>query len=160
MRGEAFVSALGGVFERSPWVAERAFARRPFADTAALHAAMVDTVRAASRDEQLALLRAHPELAGKAADAGTLTADSASEQKGAGLVNLSADEKQRIARLNAEYRARFGFPFIIAVRNHTRAGIFAELERRLRNDAAAELAACLEQVYEIARFRLEDNVRG
>jgi 2-oxo-4-hydroxy-4-carboxy-5-ureidoimidazoline decarboxylase len=160
MRGEAFVAALGGVFERSPWVAERAFDRRPFAGAAALHAAMVAVVRAASREEQLALLRAHPELAGKEADAGTLTSDSAAEQKGAGLVNLAAEEKQRIARLNAEYRARFGFPFIIAVRNYTRAGIFAEVERRLENDPATELAACLEQVYEIARFRLEDLVAG
>lgn len=160
MRGEAFVAALGGVFERSPWVAERASAKRPFAGAAALHSAMVEVVRAARPEEQLALLRAHPELAGKEAGAGTLTSDSAAEQKGAGLVNLSAEEKQRIARLNAEYRARFGFPFIIAVRNHTKAGIFAALERRLRNDAAAELAACLGEVYEIARFRLADLVAG
>lgn len=158
MDSEAFVAALGAVFERSPWIAERAFPARPFAGTAGLHAAMVAVIRTASRAEQLALLRAHPELAGKEAGAGTLTSESAAEQKGAGLINLTVDEKQRIARLNAEYRARFGFPFIIAVRNHTKAGIFAEFERRLRNDAATELAACLEQVFAIARFRLEDLI--
>ncbi|MCL4799362.1 MAG: 2-oxo-4-hydroxy-4-carboxy-5-ureidoimidazoline decarboxylase [Burkholderiales bacterium] len=149
-----FAAALGGVFEHSPWIAERASARRPFADAGALHRAMVETVRAASRAEQLALLRAHPELAGREAQAGTLTTHSSAEQKGAGLVDLSPEEKRHIARLNAEYRARFGFPFIIAVRNYTRREIFAELERRVANDAAAELAECLEQVFEIARLRL------
>lgn len=158
MPAAQFAAALGGVFEHSPWIAERASAGRPYADLGALHRAMVDAVRAAGREAQLALLRAHPELAGREAQAGTLTTHSNREQKGAGLVDLSPEEKQRIARLNAEYRARFGFPFIIAVRNYTRSEIFAELARRVQNDAATELAAGLQQVYEIARLRLEGLV--
>ncbi|MCZ7563596.1 MAG: 2-oxo-4-hydroxy-4-carboxy-5-ureidoimidazoline decarboxylase [Burkholderiales bacterium] len=158
MNAAEFVDALGSVFEHSPWTAERAHGRRPFADVGALHRAMVDAVRRASRAEQLALLRAHPELAGRQAQAGTLTTHSRAEQKGAGLVDLTPAEKQRIARLNAAYRAKFGFPFIIAVRNYTRSEIFAELERRLAHDAATELAGCLAQVYEIARLRLEGMI--
>jgi 2-oxo-4-hydroxy-4-carboxy-5-ureidoimidazoline decarboxylase len=150
-----FLRLFGGVFEHSSWVAERAWAARPFASLGALHAAMVAAVRAATRDEQLALLRAHPELAGKEAEAGTMTGDSVAEQKGAGLVNLGADEKRRIGRLNAQYRTKFGFPFIIAVREHTKAGIFSEFERRLADDAETELATCLAQVFAIARLRLE-----
>jgi len=155
MEGDAFLRLFGGVFEHSSWVAERAWAARPYASLGALHAAMVAAVRAATRDEQLALLRAHPELAGREAEAGTMTDDSVSEQKGAGLVNLDMDEKRRIGRLNTQYRSRFGFPFIIAVREHTKAGIFSEFERRLADDAETELAACLAQVFAITRLRLE-----
>jgi 2-oxo-4-hydroxy-4-carboxy-5-ureidoimidazoline decarboxylase len=155
MTAQAFRERLGGVFEHSPWIAERAFARRPFADVAALHAAMVDVVRAASPDEQLALLRAHPELGGSQARSGALTAASSAEQKSAGLTALEPDDSARLARLNAAYRNRFGFPFIIAVRNHDRDGIFAELERRLAHDAATEWQACLEQVFAITRLRLD-----
>jgi 2-oxo-4-hydroxy-4-carboxy-5-ureidoimidazoline decarboxylase len=155
MRPEAFVAALGTVFEHSPWIAERAFVRRPFADAARLHEAMVDVVRSASRDEQLGLLRAHPELAGREAQAGTLTADSTAEQRSAGLNALTRAEMERVARLNRAYRDRFGFPFIIAVRRHTKEGIFAEFERRLGNDADTELRECLEQVYIITRLRLD-----
>jgi 2-oxo-4-hydroxy-4-carboxy-5-ureidoimidazoline decarboxylase len=155
MRPAEFVAALGGVFEHSPWIAERAFASRPFADTAALHAAMVDVVRGASRDEQLGLLRAHPELAGREAQSGTLTADSTAEQRSAGLNALSREEMDRVVRLNRAYREQFGFPFIIAVRRHTKDGIFAEFERRLGNDAESERLECLEQVYVITRLRLD-----
>jgi 2-oxo-4-hydroxy-4-carboxy-5-ureidoimidazoline decarboxylase len=155
MRPAEFVAALGGVFEHSPWIAERAFASRPFADIAALHAAMVDVVRGASRDEQIGLLRAHPELAGREAQAGTLTADSTAEQRSAGLNALSREEMDRVVRLNRAYRERFGFPFIIAVRRHTKEGIFAEFERRLGNDAESERLECLEQVYTITRIRLD-----
>lgn len=155
MRPAEFVAALGGVFEHSPWIAERAFASRPFADTAALHAAMVGVVRGASRDEQLGLLRAHPELAGREAQAGTLTADSTSEQQSAGLDALTRAEMERVGRLNRAYRERFDFPFIIAVRRHTKDGIFAEFERRLENDAESERLECLEQVYIITRIRLD-----
>jgi 2-oxo-4-hydroxy-4-carboxy-5-ureidoimidazoline decarboxylase len=155
MRPAEFVAALGGVFEHSPWIAERAFASRPFADIAALHAAMVDVVRGASRDEQIGLLRAHPELAGREAQAGTLTADSTAEQRSAGLNALSREEMDRVVRLNRAYRERFGFPFIIAVRRHTKDGIFAEFERRLGNDAESERLECLEQVYTITRIRLD-----
>ncbi len=155
MRPAEFVAALGGVFEHSPWIAERAYASRPFADTAALHAAMVDVVRGASRDEQLGLLRAHPELAGREAQAGTLTADSTSEQQSAGLDALTRAEMEQVGRLNRAYRERFDFPFIIAVRRHTKDGIFAEFERRLENDAESERLECLEQVYIITRIRLD-----
>lgn len=158
MSPAAFVAALGGVFEHSPWIAERALARRPFASVAELHAAMVDTVKRASRTEQLALLNAHPELAGKEAQSGTLTASSTTEQASAGLNALSRDEMTRIARLNAAYRAKFGFPFMIAVRMHTKDSILAEFERRLGNDAEQELAACLEQVFIITRLRLDTLV--
>ena len=155
MRPEEFVAALGGVFEHSPWIAERAFARRPYADTAALHGAMVDVVRAAAREEQLGLLRAHPELAGREAQAGTLTGDSTAEQRSAGLNALSREEMERIGRMNRAYRERFGFPFVIAVRRHTKDEIFAEFERRLGNDPETERLECLEQVYAIARLRLD-----
>lgn len=153
-----FVAALGGVFEHSPWIAEQAFAARPFADVAALHAAMVAAVRGASRDRQIALLRAHPELAGKEARAGTLTDASTAEQDSAGLTALSREEMERIARLNREYRAKQGFPFVIAVRNSGKAQIFSEFERRLANDIAAEVGNGLEQVYAITRLRLDSII--
>lgn len=152
---DAFVSVLGGVFEHSPWVADRALDARPFDNLGALHARMVLAVMNASRDEQLKLLRTHPELAGKEAQSGTLTDDSTREQRGAGLINLDAAEKARIARLNADYRAKHGFPFIIAVRNHTHAQIFSEFARRLDQDPETEMSACLEQVFTITRLRLE-----
>lgn len=155
MDREAFVAQLGGVFEHSPWVAERAAESRPFDSIAALHARMVLAVKNASRDEQLKLLRAHPELAGKEAQTGTLTDDSTREQRGAGLTNLDAAEKAQISRLNADYRAKHGFPFIIAVRNYTRTQIFSEFARRLANDPETEMSACLEQVSTITRLRLE-----
>jgi len=155
MSPAAFVAALGGVFEHSPWIAERTLLERPFADVAALHAAMVEVVRGASREEQLALLCAHPELAGREAQAGTLTADSTAEQRSAGLSALTREEMERVGKLNCAYRTRFGFPFIIAVRRHTKDGIFAEFERRLGNDAETERQECLEQVYAIARLRLD-----
>ncbi|MGB8432851.1 MAG: 2-oxo-4-hydroxy-4-carboxy-5-ureidoimidazoline decarboxylase [Burkholderiales bacterium] len=155
MRPADFVAALGGVFEHSSWIAERAFASRPFADAAAVHAAMVDVVRGAARDEQLRLLRAHPELAGQEAQAGTLTADSTSEQQSAGLNALTRDEMERVVGLNRAYRERFGFPFIIAVRRHTKDGILAEFERRLGNDPESERLECLEQVCIITRIRLD-----
>ncbi len=155
MSGAEFLAALGGVFEHSPWIAERAFAARPFASVAALHAAMTDVVERASRDEQLALLRAHPELAGKEAQAGTMTGDSTAEQGGAGLNALSRAEMERISSLNRRYRDRFGFPFIIAVRQHTKDGILREFERRLANDRDEELGTCLGQVFVITRLRLD-----
>jgi 2-oxo-4-hydroxy-4-carboxy-5-ureidoimidazoline decarboxylase len=155
-----FVAALGGVFEHSPWIAERTFAARPFADVGALHAAMVAAVRDARPAEQLALLCAHPELAGREAQAGTLTDASTAEQKSAGLSALNRAEMERIAELNHEYRAKHGFPFIIAVRNYDKAGIFAEFERRLGNATTEELANCLAQVYAITRLRLDAMIEA
>jgi 2-oxo-4-hydroxy-4-carboxy-5-ureidoimidazoline decarboxylase len=160
MTPDAFRGLLGGVFEHSPWVAECAFAARPFASVAALHAAMAEVVKRASRAEQLALLCAHPELAGKEARAGAMTSDSTSEQASAGLGALSREELRRIGELNRRYREKFGFPFIIAVRRHTKDGILAEFERRLGNDAETELATCLEQVFLITRLRLDALIPG
>lgn len=155
MTSQAFIGAFGGVFEHSPWIAEGAFAARPFADIAALHEAMVNTVKRASRARQLALLKAHPELAGKEAQAGALTSSSTTEQASVGLNALSREEIQTLAGWNREYREKFGFPFIIAVRRQTKASIFSEIERRLGNDTEAELDACLEEVFLITRLRLE-----
>lgn len=155
MTPQPFLAALGGVFEHSPWVAERAFAARPFASIAALHEAMVNTVKRAPRERQLALLNAHPELAGKEAQAGALTSSSTAEQASTGLNALNREEMQTLARWNREYREKFSFPFIIAVRRHTRASIFSEFQRRLANETETELDACLEQVFDITRLRLE-----
>ena len=154
-----FVQALGEVFEHSPWVAERAWARRPFASVDALHAAMVAAVGAAGADEQLALIRAHPELAGREAADGTLTADSTSEQGRLGFTALTRADLERVARANAAYRTKFGFPCIVALRLHaTRESVIAEMERRAGNDRAAELAAALEQIRHITRGRLDKIV--
>lgn len=154
----AFTKALGGIFENSPWVAEKAWDVRPFASLAELHAAMVAVVQDASIDQQVALLRAHPNLAGKEAKAGTLTDSSKVEQASAGLNALSKEELARLTKLNTDYRAKFGFPFIIAVRNHTKEGIFFEFERRLANNTDTEFENDLRQVYTITRLRLNKLV--
>ena len=155
MDRDRFTATLGDVFEHSPWVPERAYEARPFGDVGQLHAVMVAEVKLASRDEQLALLQAHPELAGREAQTGELTAASTAEQSGAGLNALNKDEMARVERFNADYRQKFGFPFIIAVRNHTKGSILAEFERRLANNADTELTTCLDQVFIIARQRLD-----
>ncbi len=149
----AFVARFGALFEHSPWVIERAAAMRPFAD---LHAGLMAALAAAGPDEQLALIRAHPELAGKAAIDRTLTEASAAEQASAGLDRLTPDEFARFHALNASYRARFDFPFIICVRLTDKAGILAAMERRMAHDRATEIAAALAQIGEIVRLRLED----
>jgi 2-oxo-4-hydroxy-4-carboxy-5-ureidoimidazoline decarboxylase len=150
----AFVQTFGGIFENSPWVAEQAWDKRPFADLDAMHAAMVNIVRYAAVPAQLALLQSHPDLAGKEAQAGTMTASSVTEQASAGLDALSKEEMAQIAELNAAYRQKFGFPFIIAVRMHTKEGIFFEFRRRLQNETQTEYAHNLENVYAITRLRL------
>ena len=152
----AFAGELGAVFEHSPWVASRAYDRRPFGSIDELHQAMMAAVRAASAEEQLALVRAHPELAGAEAKEGTLTAHSSTEQARLGLTALSKDEFRRIGQLNRSYREKFGFPCIIALRLHaTRESVFGEMERRLANDAQTELRAALEQIGHITRGRLD-----
>ena len=127
----AFVAALEGVFEHSPWVAERAWPRRPFADRADLLRALVEAMRAADPALQVALIRAHPELAGRAAAAGELTVESTKEQRGAGLNACSQQEVDTLRDLNARYRERFGFPFVIAVKGLSPADIVAAMHRRL-----------------------------
>ena len=151
----AFVALLGGVFEHSPWVAERAYSARPFESRDALHSTMATAMYGATRGEQLALLRAHPELAGRAAIRGELTAASTSEQAGAGLTQCTAEEFARLNHLNSRYNTRFGFPFIVAVKNHDRAGILAEFARRVEHDPETEFNEALAQVARIARFRLD-----
>lgn len=150
-----FLALVGPVFEHSPWIAERAWAARPFDGIEGLHRAMMQVVADASADERLALLHAHPDLAGKAARAGTLTADSTQEQAGAGLDRMSDAQYARFDRLNSAYRDKFGFPFIVAVRRHTRESILAAYEARLQNDRDAEMATALAEVGQIARFRLD-----
>ena len=152
---EAFVRTFGPVFENSPWVAAAAWHARPFASIDALHAAMANVVRAAPREQQLALLNAHPELAGKEARTGAMTRASVSEQSAAGLDRLTGDELARLNALNHAYRSRFGHPFIIAVRNHSKQGIFESFERRLAHAADVELASALSEVFEITRLRLD-----
>ena len=160
MTAADFTRVLGAIFEHSPWIAERAAAHRPFASIEALHAAMVSAIEAAGESAQLALLRAHPELAGKAAVRGELTAESTREQSGAGLSQCSPEEFAKLQRLNADYNAKFGFPFIVAVRGHTRHSIIALFEQRLANDPAREMRECLQQVYRIGLLRLQDLVHA
>jgi N-carbamoyl-L-amino-acid hydrolase len=158
----AFVALLDGVYEHSPWVAERAAARRPFNTLAQLKHALAAAVREAPREQQLALIRAHPELAGKAMVAQTLTAESTGEQSRAGLTNCSPEEFARLQQLNADYNARFGWPFILAVRGPrgsglTREQIIATFERRLHGHPDFEFAECLRNIHRIAEIRLNDK---
>jgi 2-oxo-4-hydroxy-4-carboxy-5-ureidoimidazoline decarboxylase len=150
---DAFTNLLGGIFEHSPWVAREAADGRPFASLDSLHVAMVAVVETASSEQQLALLCAHPELARRA----KLTAASASEQGGKGLDALGVEEAGAFEALNAEYRSRFGFPFIIAVRGQRdRTAILAAMRQRVTHSVDQERKAALAEVAKIARFRLED----
>jgi OHCU decarboxylase len=147
-----FVDAIGWVFEQSPWVAERAWTARPFATLDALHEAMMSEIAASTLDEQLALLRAHPDLGARVA----MSDRSAAEQRGAGLDSLTRDELDRFTALNAAYRQRFGFPFLYAVKGSTKHDILSALETRLLSTRNAELGEALRHVSRIARFRLEE----
>jgi beta-ureidopropionase / N-carbamoyl-L-amino-acid hydrolase len=154
----AFVGALGMIFEHSPWVAERIGGQRPFSSTLAVHQAMSDAVFDADEATQLALIRAHPKLAGKAAIRGELTAASNTEQSGAGLSACTPRQYQDLHALNAEYDARFGFPFVLAVKGHTPDTVIAELRARLSNHPDLERDVALAQICRIARFRLADLI--
>ena len=155
-----FVERLGAVFEHSPWVAEGAWRRRPFASLETLHIAMTAIVREAPMERKLALVRAHPELAGQEAKAGTLTADSTGEQGRLGFTALTRAEFDRVSRVNRAYRDKFGFPCIVALRLHaTRDSVIDKMERRLANDSETEIAAALGQIEHIARGRLEKLIR-
>jgi OHCU decarboxylase len=153
---EAFVARYGAVFERSPWVARAAWPRAPFASVEELHEAMVHAVRDASHDQQLALIRAHPELAGREAAAGELTQASTREQASAGLDRLTAGELERWRRLNSDYRERFGFPLVVCVREHTKASILAWAQERLESEPEQEVQIALAEIAKIARLRLEE----
>ena len=157
-----FVQLLDGTYEHSPWIAEQAWPQRPFQNLAQLKLAFVDVVRAAGRDAQVGLIRAHPELAGKAMLNKTLTAESTHEQGKAGLTDCTPAELERIQRLNADYNTKFGFPFILAVRGPrglglAKAEIIATFERRLDNHLDFELAECLRNIHRIAEIRLNDK---
>ena len=153
---DAFVSKFGSLFEHSPWVAEDAYERGPYPDRAALEAGLAEAMYGAPPDRQVALVRAHPDLAGKAAVAGTLTPDSEREQSSAGLDRLRSDEYEALTDANAAYRERFGFPFVVCVREHDKASILATAEARLQHDPEQEVRTALDEIAKIARLRLRD----
>ncbi len=157
---DAFVAAVGEIFEHSAWVAEGVAGRRPFPTVAALHEAMMAVVRAAPADRQLAFLQAHPELGSKLGRAPVLTEASRNEQGSLGLDRLSDDEFERFTRLNALYRERFGFPFIICVGRHTRDSILRQFERRVENGRDTEFANAIAEIGLITRLRLVAAVDG
>ncbi len=160
MPADTFVTVLAGIFEHSPWVPEAAGQQRPFANVDALHTAMSQIVERAGAERQLALINAHPELAGKATVRGELTAESTREQSGAGLDLCTQDEFDPLQALNAQYREKFGFPFILAVRGYDRHGTIANFEARVNHDRAEELRTSLDQIYRIAGFRLNDLIQA
>jgi 2-oxo-4-hydroxy-4-carboxy-5-ureidoimidazoline decarboxylase len=149
-----FVRAVGWTFEHSPWVTERAWRHRPFANLDDLHQAMVEEVEAATPDERLALLRAHPNLGTRA----RIRDSSASEQAGAGLDRLTPEEFDRLQELNTDYRDKFGFPFLLAVKGSTKHEVLRALAKRLHGAPEQEYQEALRQVYRIAHFRLEDSI--
>ncbi|MDP3073935.1 MAG: 2-oxo-4-hydroxy-4-carboxy-5-ureidoimidazoline decarboxylase [Opitutaceae bacterium] len=151
-----FIAALGHLFEHSPWVAEETWPRRPFRDAVHLHAELCATMRGATRERQLALIRAHPDLAGRLAQQNQLTAESTREQASAGLNRLSADELAGFQQLNTAYLARFGFPFVICARLNHRAAILQAMRARLENSAEVEFATALAEIEKIAQLRLTD----
>jgi 2-oxo-4-hydroxy-4-carboxy-5-ureidoimidazoline decarboxylase len=152
---DTFVAALGSIFEDSPWAAERAWSHRPFASLETLHQAMMSEVSTSPRNEQLALLRAHPDLGSRA----RMTTASAGEQAGAGLDRLTPSEFDRLRELNARYRDKFGFPFLFAVQGSTKHDVLAALAARLAATADEEFAEALRQVSRIAWLRLQDTVK-
>lgn len=158
-----FIARLGWVFEHSPWVAERAWTKRPFLNPDHLHAAMIEAVERGTRPEQLALLRAHPDLGARARVGGTsavpLSEASTAEQKAAGLDQLTVAEYEHLMRLNRAYHKKLGFPFICAVKGARKQDILKALEQRLESSVESEFQESLRQVYRIARFRLEDTVQ-
>ena len=158
MTREEFTAAYGGIFESSPWVAEEAYADGPFEGVDDLHAAMVGVVERAGAERQVALIRAHPDLAGRAAIAGELTDDSTREQAAAGLDRLTPAQFARFQELNGAYRERFGFPFVICAREHDAASILDAFDERLGHDRDAEVSTALREIAKIARLRLEERL--
>jgi len=153
-----FVAFLGGVFESSPWVAEASWFNRPFGSVTELHTAMCDVVQSAGSPQQEALICAHPDLVGRAALAGTLTPASMREQASAGLDRLTLEEVSKFEELNRAYRGRFGFPFVICVRENKKEAILSGFSTRLTNSREAEVEKALEEIAKIARLRLEELI--
>lgn len=156
----AFVAALGHLFEHSPWVAEETWPKRPFTDALALHAALCATMRGASPEKQLALIRAHPDLAGRLAQQKQLTAESTREQASAGLDQLTDEELAAFTAQNDTYKAKFGFPFIICARLNAKAAILDAMQARVGNAAGAEFNAALGEIEKIAWLRLTDLLKS
>lgn len=156
---ESFVQALRSLFEGPPWIVRDAWHARPFESVTQLHQALCNVMYEAPTEQQIALLQAHPDLVGRAALAGTLTPESTSEQASAGLDHLSAEEIATFTRLNSTYRDRFGFPFVICVREHKKDSILAGFAARLQNSREQEIAIALGEVAKICALRLHDAVR-
>ena len=156
----AFVTALGHLFEHTPWVAEETWPRRPFRDAAHLHAELCRTMQSAPPDKQLALICAHPDLAGRLALQNQLTRESTKEQASAGLNRLTDTELAEFTKLNDTYKAKFGFPFIICARLNAKAAILAAMQARLPNSPATEHAAALAEIEKIAWLRLQDGLKA
>lgn len=155
---QSFVAICGGFFEHSPWIAQRAWEARPFASLSDLHEAMCRIVAGSAVDEQLGLIRAHPDLVGRLARQRRLTAASSAEQAAAGLSELSAGESAAFDRYNAEYQQRFGFPFVICARENRKQAILEAFPRRLGNDRDQEIANALTEIFKIARLRMADAI--
>jgi 2-oxo-4-hydroxy-4-carboxy-5-ureidoimidazoline decarboxylase len=160
MGAPSFVTALGDVFEHAEWVAEAAFHKRPFPTVASLHAAMLEAVSHAPSDKQLSFIKGHPELGGKIASAGQISEASKAEQGSLGLDRLSVEEFKRFEALNEAYREKFGFPFVICVRRHTRDSILNQFTRRVSNTVEKERQAALSEIGLITRLRLVSKVDG
>ncbi|MEJ0089026.1 MAG: 2-oxo-4-hydroxy-4-carboxy-5-ureidoimidazoline decarboxylase [Limisphaerales bacterium] len=155
-----FVRVIGPVFEHSPWIAEAASLKKPFVDADGLYRALCDIVKHAEVEKQLALIRAHPDLVGRAALAGTLTQESTNEQASAGLGELSAEEIELFQKQNAAYKSKFGFPFVICARLNKKETVLAGFEQRLKNTRAEEIYTALMEIFKIAELRLRDITRG
>ena len=157
---DAFIHVVGPVFEHSPWIAEAAWPKRPFASVEELHRALCQTVADAGMERQLALIRAHPDLVGRAALAGTLTRESTNEQASAALGNLTREEIELFQMNNATYQATFGFPFVICARLNRKEAIWNGFKVRLQNSREQEIETALEEIFKIAELRLRDLTRG
>ncbi len=153
---DEFVRIVGPVFEHSPWIAEATWPKRPFASVETLHAALCETVRATGEEQQLALIRAHPDLVGKLALAGQLTKESTGEQASAGLGNLTPEEVSLFQQNNAAYKEKFGFPFVICARLNKKDAILNGFKVRLNNSREQEIQAALTEIFKIAELRLRD----
>jgi 2-oxo-4-hydroxy-4-carboxy-5-ureidoimidazoline decarboxylase len=151
---ESFVQKIGPAFEYSSWIAETTWSKRPFADLESLHRALCETVKNCGEEKQLALIRAHPDLVGRA----TLTRESAGEQASAGLNQLSPEEMDLFQKQNAAYKNKFGFPFVICARLNRKEAILAGFERRLKNSREQEIKTALEEIFKIAELRLRDLI--
>jgi len=153
-----FVHVVGPVFEHSPWIADLTWTKRPFASLKNLHRALCETVKNAGEDKQLALIRAHPDLVGRAALAGTLTRESTGEQASAGLNKLSPEEIDLFQKQNAAYKNKFGFPFVVCARLNKKEAILTGFEHRLNNSREQEIKTALEEIFKIAELRLRDLI--